>query len=292
MPQGTSSKEIYITSKRGQWPGDLAPRIALADWLTPDPSVERAYRTILTAARQSGSELWPTIGKFTEACVATTISVGADPHSQFDYWQFPGELLSTGIGDCEDHALLLARMLLYSTDVPVSVQVVLGRLKYGHEEGFHAWVEANTSDGNSMILDSTMCLFQGSESLEYTPMLRFNHQECSTVGSTSVAEVIAQSFAFRIRLPKFDPLKEIREKIQVAFDHEAFKLAAKWKEDQPAGSDQDYEDCVTVVATGLTVAGGGIGAAIGGPIGAGIGAGLGAASGIPAARMACRRTIG
>lgn len=74
----------------------------------------------------------------------------------------------------------------------------------------------------------------------------------------------------------------------------ALPLAQKWKDDNPSakpGSQQDYDDCVLVVAAGVATAAAAIGAS-GGPAGAAAGAALGAGGGYAAARIACRRVVG
>jgi len=73
----------------------------------------------------------------------------------------------------------------------------------------------------------------------------------------------------------------------------AMPLAQKWKDDNPSakpGSQQDYDDCVLIVAAGVASAAAAIGAS-GGPAGAAAGAALGAGGGYAAARVACRRVV-
>jgi hypothetical protein len=71
----------------------------------------------------------------------------------------------------------------------------------------------------------------------------------------------------------------------------AMPLAQQWKSEHPAAqssSQSDIDDCVTVVASGLTAAGAALGSSAVG-VGAIVGAAIGAGAGIPAARLACRR---
>jgi hypothetical protein len=73
----------------------------------------------------------------------------------------------------------------------------------------------------------------------------------------------------------------------------AMPLAQKWKDENPdakPGSQQDYDDCVLIVAAAVATVAAAVGAK-GGPAGAAAGAALGAGGGYAAARMACRRVL-
>ena len=82
-----------------------------------------------------------------------------------------------------------------------------------------------------------------------------------------------------------DP-SNIERKVKGMIKEKAFDLARL-----AVDNGSDYEDCVTVVAAGITAYSAAEGAK-GGPYAAAFSAGIGAAAGIPAARMACRRVCG
>lgn len=72
-----------------------------------------------------------------------------------DQWLFPDETLENRGGDCEDHAFLLAALILASGVSGYMVRVALGRL-VNHRTGKaidHAWVVYKAELGNWIILD-------------------------------------------------------------------------------------------------------------------------------------------
>lgn len=114
----------------------------------------------------------------------------------------------------------------------------------------------------------------------------------------SVSETLSETdptnpnSAVREALKKVDPTA-LPGETEAMLESLAVPLAQQWKSDHPnaqSASESDYEDCVTVVASGLAAAGAAIGASAAG-VGAILGAAIGAGAGIPAARMACRRIL-
>lgn len=83
-----------------------------------------------------------------------------------DYWQFPAETLATGMGDCEDSAILLCS-LLRTRVAPEDVAVTVGTFK---GEG-HAWVVYR-----GLVLEPTPVGGVYEEAYPYTPQMRFNDQ--------------------------------------------------------------------------------------------------------------------
>ena len=61
-------------------------------------------------------------------------------HGVSEYWQLPRETIYTSLGDCEDHAILLASLLRANGWFPNNVWVVLGYKVDNEEEKWHAWV--------------------------------------------------------------------------------------------------------------------------------------------------------
>jgi len=89
-----------------------------------------------------------------------------------DFWQFPSETVSLGMGDCEDMSFLLCSILRHRLG-PDEAYVTLGTF-----QGFgHAWV---TIDGPMPLLLETTLDDIPRESLyedgPYRPVLRFNDQ--------------------------------------------------------------------------------------------------------------------
>ena len=66
-----------------------------------------------------------------------------------DYWQTPEETRIRGLGDCEDFAFYLSRLL---KDKGYTSWVILGA---GPEDYGHAWVEIQTEDGIWVICGKT-----------------------------------------------------------------------------------------------------------------------------------------
>lgn len=78
--------------------------------------------------------------------VAATIRYEPDPHN-CDRWCSPARTLSTGRGDCDDFAILLASLLLAGG---VDALVVIGRVDNNQHER-HAWVEGRDARGTFCI---------------------------------------------------------------------------------------------------------------------------------------------
>jgi hypothetical protein len=75
-----------------------------------------------------------------------------------DFWLFPDETLSLGIGDCEDSAILLAALLVAAGISPYCVRVILGTMydAYGTVLGGHAWTVYQDEGGIWRLLEATL----------------------------------------------------------------------------------------------------------------------------------------
>jgi hypothetical protein len=75
-----------------------------------------------------------------------------------DFWLFPDETLSLGIGDCEDSAILLAALLLAAGISPFCVRVILGKMydANGVLLGQHAWTVYQDEGGVWRLLEATL----------------------------------------------------------------------------------------------------------------------------------------
>lgn len=92
-----------------------------------------------------------------------------------DVWQSSEEMANRRIGDCEDHAILLADILI---GLGIEVRVVFG----GYRQGEHVWIVVLQEDGTTKLIESTskdskgfMNLSQPTEIPEYYPYLVFDN---------------------------------------------------------------------------------------------------------------------
>src|SRR5262249_8564851 len=88
---------------------------------------------------------------------AVRSSYDKDARGYDDFWLFPDETLSLGVGDCEDSSILLAAMLVASGISPYCVRVAMGYLYSGQQLlGSHAWVVYQDEVGIWRLLESTL----------------------------------------------------------------------------------------------------------------------------------------
>jgi hypothetical protein len=85
-------------------------------------------------------------------------SFDKDRQGYEDFWLFPDETLSLGIGDCEDSAILLATLLIASGISPYCVRVVLGNTFDAHGTilGGHSWTVYQDEGGVWRLLEATL----------------------------------------------------------------------------------------------------------------------------------------
>jgi hypothetical protein len=113
-------------------------------------------------------EAFPTGGFFSRSLVS---------QSTPDFWSFPYETLSLGIGDCEDTSILLCSMLRNFMN-PSEVFVTIGY--YGRQDPSlgHAWVTIDRM-GQKCVLETTLSealvsISQVLETSPYFPYHKFN----------------------------------------------------------------------------------------------------------------------
>jgi len=113
-------------------------------------------------------EAFPTRGLFSRSLVS---------QSTLDFWSFPYETLSLGIGDCEDTSILLCSMLRNFIP-PSDVYVTIGY--YGRPDPSlgHAWVTIDRM-GQKCVLETTLSnalasISQVTEVPPYLPYHKFN----------------------------------------------------------------------------------------------------------------------
>jgi hypothetical protein len=118
----------------------------------------------------------------------------------------------------------------------------------------------------------------------------FDHAVSSVGDALSEADPTNPNSAVSAALRAVDPTLLVGD-TNALLETIAMPLAQQWKSDHPAAqldSQADFDDCVTVVASGLVASGAALGASAAG-VGAVLGAAIGAGAGIPAARIVCRR---
>ena len=113
-------------------------------------------------------EAFPTRGLFSRSLVS---------QSTPDFWSFPYETLSLGIGDCEDTSILLCSMLRNFRGAN-EVDVAMGYYDRPHPSLGHAWVTINRL-GQRYVLEPTLrnalaTIYQVTEAPPYLPYIRFN----------------------------------------------------------------------------------------------------------------------
>jgi len=79
-----------------------------------------------------------------------------------DFWQSPYETLSSGMGDCEDHAILIYRRLKEAGYQVVDLVVGLSGLTG------HAWVEVTANDQRYVLEGTNGAVYRGRTD-DYTP---------------------------------------------------------------------------------------------------------------------------
>ena len=79
-----------------------------------------------------------------------------------EFWQFPFETLQSGVGDCEDGAILISSLMINAGIPPFKVKVSAGYVKPGPTapEGGHAYNIYLASDNNWRICD--WCFYEDS----------------------------------------------------------------------------------------------------------------------------------
>lgn len=109
--------------------------------------------------------------------------------SQGDFWDYPTEVLSMRISDCDGTAFLLTSLLLNQLP-PERVFAAIGNINIGSPQG-HAWVEVEI-DGSWYVLESTKKNFNKArfisihEASEYNAVYRFNSDKIYMVSDELV----------------------------------------------------------------------------------------------------------
>ncbi|GAI98810.1 unnamed protein product, partial [marine sediment metagenome] len=122
------------------------------------------------------ADLYASLGS-TLACydwVCRNIAKVADPT---EYWQYPGETVERGAGDCEDNAFLLTSLIRNEEEA----YAVLGWFVYQYQAWGHCWVTCRQCVFEPTLMEMPTAPWQREEELAayYIPMLYLNESEIS-----------------------------------------------------------------------------------------------------------------
>ena len=130
----------------------------LTDWVTPDDfEVRSLYENItrgITGTKERLVSLWKWVAdevKYVKYVQAKTWIAGR-ASAQNDYWQEPGELIRTRVGNCANVSFLLTSLLRNELS-PDEAYCVLGNL-YSDDPGGHAWALVRL-EGQDYIMEAT-----------------------------------------------------------------------------------------------------------------------------------------
>lgn len=129
--------------------------------------------------------------------VKATMQVNGHISRQSDYWQTPSQVIRTRVGNCANKAFLLCSLL--RNDLAADkVQVVLGNLHQGGNEGGHAWVEVSLNS-HSHIMEATRGDMRPMISTEvadiYEPVIYFSDKDVSAVEGRTLLQPFCEVFA-------------------------------------------------------------------------------------------------
>ena len=117
LEYGILDMSVEIPEDLGeQYASSMVPRFGLEEYrlytfVTPDdPAVRALAERIESITQFSGDRMKAEVAL---AVVHENVTYATDQemHGRSDYWQYPAETLISGMGDCEDQALLLASVL-------------------------------------------------------------------------------------------------------------------------------------------------------------------------------------
>src|SRR6266542_2355078 len=127
-------------------PGDLV----LSDWLQPVPRLPRDSAP--GSFDRRALLVWDQVAR------RLRYSFDKDRQGYEDFWLFPDETISLGVGDCEDSAILLGALLIASGISPYCVRVILGNVYDAHGTllGGHSWTVYQDEGGVWRLLEATL----------------------------------------------------------------------------------------------------------------------------------------
>lgn len=179
----------------------------LTDFITPDALEVQELHTSLTHNVDSVEDrliaCWEWVADQVKyvSFVRAKISVNGKHSIQNDYWQHPGQVIRTKIGNCANKAFLLASLLRQELEAS-RVKVVLGNLHQPAGPGGHAWVEINYNS-RPYIMESTKSDMQPMVASEvadiYEPVIYFNDETVEVIPDRTVLTPFAAVYASWLR---------------------------------------------------------------------------------------------
>jgi len=165
-------RRIIVSKRFGEWV-DVRDFIRPHDYMLssvlatrPGWTVEELWRWVIEHIR------YPRGGVLTADC--HVLYTYGKRYASIDYWSYPAETLRTGIGDCEDSAILLVSMLRHIDQFAYAT--------VGFYEGHgHVWVSISRGS-DWLVLDTTLSRVPlvvpvESAARQYRPLFRFNEKE-------------------------------------------------------------------------------------------------------------------
>ena len=160
----------------------------LTDFVTPDSlEVQTLHQHLTKGINNLEDRLiacWDWVAdkvKYTKF-VRAKIWVHGNTSVQEDYWQDPGQVVRTLVGNCVNKSILLASLIRNELP-PEQVSVVLGNLKQKGNAGGHSWVQVQLD--HEYIMESTRGDMEPMVSADvadiYEPVLFFNDKTVSAI---------------------------------------------------------------------------------------------------------------
>lgn len=156
----------------------------LTDFVTPEAlEVQALYAELTNGIYNIEDQLeacWQWVANEVQyvTFVKAKIVINGRSSVQQDYWQSPGQVIRTQVGNCANKAFLLVS-LARQTLAAEQVRVVLGNLHQPPGPGGHAWVEVNYNSHPS-IMESTRGDMQPMVASRvadvYEPVIYFNDE--------------------------------------------------------------------------------------------------------------------
>jgi hypothetical protein len=174
----------------------------LTDFVTPDAlEVQELHKTLTDGIDDLECRLlscWDWVAdkiKYTKF-VKAKMWVNGKSSVQNDYWQNPGQLIRTKIGNCVNKSILLASLVRNDLP-PEQISVVLGNLHQPPGDGGHAWCRVSLDQ--DYIMESTRGDMQPMVAARvadvYEPVVYFNDKAVSAIDGRTLLTPFAAVYA-------------------------------------------------------------------------------------------------
>lgn len=174
----------------------------LTDFVTPDALEVKELHSKLTEGIDNLEDRliasWDWVANKVRYVTFVKAKIWVNGHSsvQGDYWQNPGQLIRTKVGNCANKAFLLASLI--RNDLPAEqVRVVLGNLHQPPGAGGHAWVQVQLE--KAYIMESTRGDMQPLVATQvadvYESVVFFNDMDVSVIEDRTLLTPFAAVYA-------------------------------------------------------------------------------------------------